>query len=337
MAPGQISTLAEIPYFARDELSRGGFIPTAMFYVDGAWRCWVGTEEPGKFIEIHGWPAESFYWGDKEGDPDDFSTLFLDFVAQRANLWSVRHAFSGIQDDLFNLSASLHKFGLIHATGGHGASRLAATEVEYVMLLCRSIFDLLQEVVAGIWDTISLTGPDGQTDFAANKRQLAKSFSDMALKANDVRPPEELTQKFGLPPTIAECYARQAPIFLKIRKFRDDIVHRGHNVRTIFHTETGFAIQRRFGPFTLEIWRPDEVGENDLAPLLPVLGLLIHGTLVACNDFAQTLVSCICFPPPMVPDLVLLMRGYFNGVLLASLKDAETRVGEGLALIKPEV
>jgi hypothetical protein len=307
-----------------------------MFYAGGEWRFWVETETPGQFIEIHGWPAESFYWGDKGAEPADFGLPFLEFVAQHANLWSVRHAFSGIQDDLFNLSASLHKLDLIHAAGGHGASRLAATEVEYIMLLCRSIFDLLQEVVAGIWDTISLIGPDGQVDPTANKRQLAKTFSDMALKAKDVRPAQELTKKFGLPSTIADCYARHAPVFLKIRKFRDDIVHRGQNVRTIFHTETGFAIQRRLGPFQLDIWRSDEIGENDIAPLLPVLGLLIHGTLVACNDFAHTLASCIRFPPPMVPNLVLLMRGYFNAGLLTVLEDAEARVGEGLVLIKPE-
>ena len=335
MAPGQIISIEEIPFLAPAELSRGGFISTAMFYVEGTWRSWLPIDEHGKLVEMHAWPAESFYWADQAEEPDDFSLPFLSIVAQHLNLWSVRHAFSGLQDDFFNLGASLHKFELIHREGGPGASRLAATEVEYLMMLCRSIFDLLQEVLCGIWKVIALVGSDGEIDPNAHKRQLKKTFSDMALRADAARTAEELTRTFGLPRPIAECYERHAPIFVKLRKFRDDIVHRGRDVKTIFHTEYGFAIQRQLGPFDLKIWRHDEVRENDLAPLMPALGLLVHGTMTACNDFAHAVVSCIRLPPEIAPGLVLLMRGYFNGVLLAALKDAEARIADGLALLGP--
>jgi hypothetical protein len=155
----------------------------------------------------------------------------------------------------------------------------------------------------------------------------------MTLRGDEARSVEELTKTFGLPRPIAECYARHAPVFVKLRKFRDDIVHRGHNVRTIFHTETGFAIQRRLGPFALNVWRPEEVAENELAPLLPALGLLVHGTLTACNDFAHAVGGCIRLQPEIAPGLVLMMRGYFNSALLSALADADARIAEGLLLL----
>jgi hypothetical protein len=90
------------------------------------------------------------------------------------------------------------------------------------------------------------------------------------------------------------------------------------------------------GPFTLDIWRSEETAENELGPLLPVLGLLIHGTLAACEDFADALGTSFRFPPPVVPGLTLWMRGYFNGALIATLRDADARVAEGLLLVRPE-
>jgi hypothetical protein len=231
----------------------------------------------------------------------------------------------------------VHKLGLVHAAGGHGASRLAATEVEYVLMLCRSIFDLLQEIVRAIWDTtMHLSGPNGEIDATAKKQQLKKRFSDVALCANEVRPAEDLMNSTGLPLQIAKCYVCHAPMLLKIRRFRDDIVHRGHEVQTIFRGETEFLIRRRLGPFNLDVWRSEEMAENELGPLLPVLGLLIHGTLAACEDFADTLGTYIRFPPPVVPGLTLWMRGYFNEVLIAALRDAGARVAEGRVLVRPE-
>lgn len=70
---------------------------------------------------------------------------FLNFVAQYANRRSVMRAFDAIQDDIFNLSASLAKLSIIHSAADNvdGSARMAATEVEYILFVCRSLFDLL--------------------------------------------------------------------------------------------------------------------------------------------------------------------------------------------------
>jgi hypothetical protein len=33
---------------------------------------------------------------------------------------------------------------------------MAATQVEYILTVCRSIFDLLQEIIKSIWETVHL-------------------------------------------------------------------------------------------------------------------------------------------------------------------------------------
>jgi hypothetical protein len=67
---------------------------------------------------------------------------------------------------------------------------------------------------------------------------------------------DQIAEQFQLPIALAECYARHAPIFLKIRVFRSNLVHRGYQVHTIFQGEEGFLIAKRLGPFLdLNIWR----------------------------------------------------------------------------------
>jgi hypothetical protein len=57
---------------------------------------------------------------------------------------------------------------------------MAATEVEYILSVCRSVFDLLQELLAKLRSTITLVDP------TKRKKALKKTFSDMTLHANEI-------------------------------------------------------------------------------------------------------------------------------------------------------
>jgi hypothetical protein len=328
MALGEIVQLSGIPYLAHAALP-GRFISSLTFH-EGEWRMWLQTEVPDR-VEVRAWPAEAFYFARQPEEAKDICSTFLTFMAQRSNFDGFQATFSAIQDDMFNLSASLAKLHLIFESGdkaGSGASRMAATEVEYILLVCRSVFDLLQEVLAKLWGKITLT------DTTKRKKALKKTFSDMTLHANTLKSAHQIAAQFQLPEALANCYARHAPIFLKIREFRDNLVHRGHRVQTIFRGKDGFVITKSLGTFlNLNIWRDDEVMQNDLVPLMPALALVVHGTLAACDDFAQVLLTCIQFPNPIVPGMDLFMRGYFNGALVDALADAEQRLAEGRSLI----
>jgi hypothetical protein len=54
------------------------------------------------------------------------------------------------------------------------------------------------------------------------------------------------------------------------------------------------------------------------------VGLVVHHTLYACEEFFHTLEGVIRFPAPLVPGMAFFMRGYFNDEFVA-LRDAAQR------------
>jgi hypothetical protein len=328
MALGEVVGLSQIPFLDPAELAGDRFLASLTFHA-GDWRMWVETQDK-KFVEIHGWPAEASYFARAPEGPSYLTLHFLNFMVQHANFKDLMKPFSAIQDDIFNLSAALAMLKLVFENKElerAGSHRMAATEIEYILFLCRGLFDFLQEVLAKLWTKIELT------DKSVRKKQLKKSFADMTLRGNAVRTAQEIAEQFQLPLFLAECYARHAAVFVKIRDYRDNLLHRGQNVQIIFRGDSGFAIQKRLGPFiNPNIWHDAEV-TNGLVPLLPALALIIHGTLAAYEEFAYIFQSHFKMLNPIVPGMSLYLRGYFNGALLDALQDADQRVKEGRGLL----
>lgn len=317
----KLTKLSSIPYLDLSNL-QGRFISTLMFYDAGSWRTWLPAGD--QLIEVKAWPSEAFYFSAEAESPNDLFFHFLDFIAQRASFPTLQKPILGLHDDIFNLSASLAKFEHLHITRdaiGTGVSRMVVTEVEYLFSVCRSIFDLLQEIASVLWESISLHDP------SIKKRPLKETFSKMILFDGKASTSAELSDRFGLPQTLAEYYVRNTEFFMALREFRDNIIHRGSKVQTIFSSDAGFLIQRSLKPFaTMSIWKDEEKQPNELFPLLPALGIVIHNTLSACEDFSLTIEKIIQFPPPIVPQMRLFMRGYFNDFFSATLRDANDRL-----------
>lgn len=328
MALGEIVDLSDIPFLYSADSAGGRFLASLTFYANGRWRMWMPVENE-KYVEVQAWPAEASYFANAPEEITDFGMLFFDFIAQYANYTELMRPFSALQDDINNLSAAIAKLNLIAENRNlSGVSRMAATEVEYILLVCRSIFDLMQELLAKLWTKIQLTDPKIQ------KRMIRSSFADIALHGGTLRTAEAISEKFFLPAPLADCYARHAPVFVKIRQYRDNLVHRGQQVQAIFVDSKGFSIARGLGPFVNpQIWRDEEVEANNIVPLLPVLGLIIHGTLAACEDFASVFVRHFRLLEPIVPGMRLFMRGYFDGAMQGVLNDADMRVREGRSLV----
>lgn len=317
-----VADLSKIPFLDTKNLD-GRFLSSLMFYDKGKWRSWIVAGD--QLHEMKMWPAETYYFGSEPEAGTDINLHFLDFVSQRACIVDVRKAVNGFRDDLFNMAASIAKISHIAATSdaiGSGASRMVVTEIEYVVSLCRSIFDLLQEISKKLWDTVQLT------ESSIQKKKLKESFREMVVSDNKPATLEEIATRYGLPEPLAAFYSRNASFFLSLRRFRDNIVHSGSTIQTIFGGgESGFLISRAFSPFPdLDLWRDEEKAENDLVPLMPAIGFLIYRTLQTCEDFSHTMQSLIAFPPPVAPGMHIFMRGYFNEIFMATLKDAEHRL-----------
>lgn len=317
------ANLSVIPFI---DLSRieGRFISSLVFHDGTDWRSWIKVGEG--LVEIRMWPAESYYFGTSPELQSDFTFHFLNFVSQNSCFLPLQKAVTGIRDDLFNITASIAKirhFESCQAGIGQGVTRMVVTELEYLLSLCRSIFDLLQEVVAKTWETIQPANPSWRI------KKLRGSFREMVMSNNEPMTAQEISEKFSIPMELANFYFRSADFFLSLRRFRDKIIHNGSSIQTIFATEDGFYIQRSFNPFaSIDLWREEERKPNDLVPLLPALGFLVRGTLSACNDYSSTIESIRSFPPPVAPGFQLYMRGYFNESFVSLLADAEGRARE---------
>jgi hypothetical protein len=156
-----LTELAKIPYLDVPNFD-GRAIASLSFYADGDWHLWLRTE--AGLLRVKAWPGEGFYFATEPQSDRDGYLHFLDFIAQHGNSRGVARPLEGLMDDFFNLGACLKKFDILvdYAEGDRrGASRLVLTELEYLFSLCRSVFDLLQEVIAAQWDSQELTFAKG--------------------------------------------------------------------------------------------------------------------------------------------------------------------------------
>jgi hypothetical protein len=310
MQRGQIALteLAKIPYLDTSNL-RGRVLATLSFYVDGEWHFWIPAADRLVKLAKGSLPIEGLYFGHARESEGDVYLHFLDFLHQRASFPEIQYALFGLRDDFFNLSTSLAKLRVLHDArkGIDGVARMAATEIEYICLLARSVFDLLQEIIWKLWDTIQLH------DKTVPKKQLKHNFREMIMLGEAQRTAEELESRFGLPSDLAAFYVRNAPFFLMLRTFRDNLVHHGSPVDPIFSTDRGFAVHESTLPFaTFNVWSADHKQANGLCSLRPVIAYLIHHTLAACEDFTRTIERLVLFPPPLAPGFRIFLRGYYT-------------------------
>jgi hypothetical protein len=317
-----IAELSKIPFLNHTQMG-GRFLCSTVFF-DGEWRAWIDAGE--QLIATRMWPAESVYFGKSAEKETDFRFHFLDLMGQRLNYLPITRQMFGLQDDVFNLSASLAKIRLLHRTRNDhksGASRMVATEVEYLYGVCRSVFDLLQEVIAILWGSIKLR------DDTVKKQQLkSKSYGDIILHDGKLRTVEELSKRFpGFPPPLIDCYVRSGVFFSELRDFRNKIAHQGAGVQVVFDGEDDFEISENRLPFSeMNIWQDADRRPNGLVPLMPALGFMIYRTLECCDYFSQTIENIFTLPPLMVPNFYLFLRGYFNEELAVALNDIQARL-----------
>lgn len=322
MVMGSIVELHEIPFLDLSE-SDGRFLSASIFYDAGDWRMWIPLLDK-KYMETKAWPAEGFYYGRHAERKTDMHLHFLDFIAQRASYPAIQKPILGLRDDYFNLSASLAKISHIHETKaalGTGDCRMVITEIEYLFSVCRSMMDLLQEIAAKLWDRINLL-----ETFVSPKKKLKKSFADMVQFEGRPTTLNDLQSRFGLPPVWAVFYLMHVDFFLQVKNYRDNIVHSGSQVQTIFSSDDGYLVSGAMKPFAeMDIWFESEKINNDLVPLMPALGMVVYRTILMCEEFTVMLEKCISFPKPLVPDMKLYMRGYFDEHFTKVLEDAEGR------------
>ena len=306
-----LNELKKLPYVKCDDI-QNRIVPILPYYDGSDWQ--ISIFSGGTIISLKGSPVEGDYFSQNPEKESDIYFEFLNFIIQRAFWPDVGWAIDAIRNDIHNLGASLGKFQLFYEHSidhKQVVARYVASELEYIFIVCRSIFDLLQLIIARMWNKIELK------DKNIKKNQLPKSFRAMVLYDNELMDTQTIKNKFKIPNQLAEFYARQAPFFDKVKKYRDSIEHRGVNFKTIFITDRGFAVDINKKPFSsFGVWNKTNLLPNDLGSLRPVIAHLMNETFLACEDFSLTIQQIIVFPPDIAPGNKIFIRGHHSIELL---------------------
>lgn len=295
----------DLPYLELSAL-QGRPISIYTFHDGSRWKLWVPMEngllQPLQIADA----VEVVYLARKPAHVNDAHFYFLDFIHKHIAVRKADSFISALTSDIFNLGASLRKLDLLRADSTcKGKQRLVSTELEYLLILCRSMFDLLQEVVVRIWETIQLT------DISTTKKQLPGSFRKVVLKNGVIRSSQEIQERFGLTPCIATWYSDCAPFFCKLRSARDAIAHQPVHEPVIYVDGRGFSIGVESSPKPFQDmlrWPEEILVKNKVGPLNYFIAYFINETLLACEKFAVAVNQEIKVAPSFAPEHFFFMR-----------------------------
>ena len=250
---------------------------------------------------------------------------FVDLMWQRASWPEICPLIMSISDDFHNMGTSVAKLRYFHDSqktlANRSASRFASTELEYLVMLTRGVFDLLQEMVSNLWSN-SVQLLDEAAELRRRARKLPETFSKIVLRdKREIRSAKQIESEFGLPKPLAEEYERVAPFFSQLRDVRDSVVHSGADFGIVFATERGFCVNPKAKPFSeFSGWRPEHYYNENIASVLPWIANVVLQTIQACNGLMNTFGTIIKLPPEIAPGYRIFVRGPHNEALAELLQ-----------------
>jgi hypothetical protein len=318
-----IQQLTSIPYL--DLSSRGDRTIKLMPLWDGQqWRMWVPG--PDRMIEIKPIEAvESDYVAKGPASQHDLLIPFVEFMWQRGSFPEICPMIRSISDDFHNLGTSVMKLRHFHNSrktlSKRDVARFATTEIEYMLMLARTVFDQLQEAMSRLWHKrICYIDPDREKRRKAQR--LPDTFSKMVLRDKQtLKTATEIEEQFGLPAPVAAEYAAHGFFFSQLRSARDAIVHGNSSIGTVFETERGFCVDPRAKPFSFFVeWTDAHRYNENLVSVLPWVASVVLKTIDACNKLILIAASVIEFPPEIAPGYRVFVRGPSTPALAEVLK-----------------
>jgi hypothetical protein len=282
-----------------------------------SWRIQGDTATEGKMAGV----IKSNYLARSPHDESDVSIPFVEIMWQRASWPEILRLISGIENCVRKMGTSVAKMKHTYLTRNQlpvgAATEFATTEFEYSIVLCRTVFDLLQEIISKLWEQrVRLNQPE--LEAIRRARTPSDSFSKVCLKGEGlIRSSEELQGLYAFPKEMADQYVAIAPMFLRLRELRTRTVHAGSDAAFIFETDRGFCISKTNG---LLATIPDvfiHKYNDQIVSVLPLIGAMIAQTIQACNSLMLAFSSRIPFPSEIAPGY----RIYMKSPSIASLRE----------------
>jgi hypothetical protein len=311
-----IDSFKVVPYLKTEHLGDGRIVKLMPMWDGKNFRMWIDTSVG--LVEANVMETiEGDYVGVGAARDSDLFIPFVHLMWQRASWPEICPLITSISDDFHNMGTSLAKLKHFFRTQQYlppgSASRFVYTELEYLIMLSRGVFDLLQEMISLMW-TNHVQLHDEKAEARHRSRKLPKTFSKLVLRdKQQPRSATEIENEFLLPKPLSEQYANLTPFFSQLRDLRDAVIHGGTGVGQIYVTERGFCINPKQKPFSsFNSWRPEHYYNDNIASVLPWIGDLILRTIQACNSLITTFGQIIQLSPEIAPGYIVYVRGPHN-------------------------
>ncbi len=319
------SQLAEIPYLDTEAVAGRSLLLMPLW--DGErWNQWIEGPD-GKMIRLQMVDAAlSHYLAKKSARPDDLHIPFFDLAWQRANYPSVSRAVLGISHDFHMIATCAAKLRHYYETRDRIDNVLlrsfVQSELEYLITVSRSIYDLLQETIARLWNGHAKLN-DESSERKRKRNPLPETFRRVVVANDSTRTSEAIAEKYALPRGVAEQYINYAPFFLTLRSARDAIVHGGKSVDMIFSTEKGFCVDPKIKPFSDFNWTEVHQYNENIVSLYPWVAHVAMHALGACTELLGTLAASIQLPREVAPGYRVFLRDPSNPALAELVEVSE--------------
>jgi hypothetical protein len=321
--PIAVESFKAIPYLKAEHLGDGRTVKLMPLWDGEIWRLWLDT--PRGLMEARMVDAvEGDYVAKTPAKQSDLFIPFVHLMWQCASWPEICPLINAISDDFHNMGTSVaklrHSFDSRANLPPGSASRFAHTELEYVVMLCRSVFDLLQEIVSILWEKKVHLHDHGAERYRKGSK-LPMTFSTLVLRdKRQAKSAVEIENKYGLPKLLAAKYADLATFFSQLRDVRDDVIHGRRSIGHIYETERGFCVSPKTAPFSsFEGWRPEHYFSENIVSLTPWIANTILQTIQACSSLMSTFASVIEMPPEIAPGYRIFVRGPHNEALAGLL------------------
>ena len=302
--------LRKVPYI--DHLPLDGRIVFLQPYLDkkdNTFKTFV--PQRNKLTWIFAEPVAACYYAERViDDSKDIYLKMIDVIAQHYSFDSVINTMLSIIRDIENCSVVVEKYFVFldryRNTKDVLTYNLITTDLEYFFGNVRSLYDLLHDVIKDLWKRVS-------------NKILPDTFNKVVQKE-----PEDLERKYDLPEPLIKYYIGTKDFFVKCRRIRDRIYHRGLDIQIVFCTDDGFALQKNSpltsNPLTSEfdIWPEEKIKKNGLVSVLALISYINKRLLEDTDVFSQALIQSIQPPPSISETHKLFLRGPYIHHLLKS-------------------
>jgi hypothetical protein len=174
----------------------------------------------------------SYFAQHPENPDEDFEFPLATLITQHLSVADALERSREIEADVRQCAAVLEKYHLMTRDAESrpmAAARLVGTELEYLLTLIRSMYDLLQCLVRDLSSRL-IDLDDGRKLLT---KQLPSSFREMVLQEKRLLSADDIISRRGVPRALADWYVREAPVFELLRAIRDSSIHRGASLPTI--------------------------------------------------------------------------------------------------------